>query len=156
MYETMKKAPGRKLSLAMVLCLSFTMMLSGCGGNNNNAAPTDAPAATEAPAATAADNNQKSTNNAEATADGSPLDLAMKGEYKGTKVTMFGPFVDADQVKFESSIKEFEEKPALIFNMKAPRNSKLRLISVLTAAMLRISLTSRSRVSWLPLRRPAR
>lgn len=109
----MKKAPGRKLSLAMVLCLSFTMMLSGCGGNNNNAAPTAAPAATEAPAATAADNNQESTNNAEATADGSPLDLAMKGEYKGTKVTMFGPFVDADQVKFESSIKEFEEKTGI-------------------------------------------
>lgn len=112
----MKKASGRKLSLAMVLCLSFTMMLSGCGGNNNNAAPTNAPAATETPAATeapAADNNQASATNADSAAAGSPLDLAMKGEYKGTKVTMFGPFVDADQVKFESSIKEFEEKTGI-------------------------------------------
>ncbi|MNB87512.1 Multiple sugar-binding protein precursor [compost metagenome] len=107
----MRKTPGRKLSLAMVLCLSFTMMLSGCGGNNsNNAAPTKSPAATEAPAA---DNNKDTTNNTDSAAPGSPLELAMKGEYKGTKVTMFGPFVDADQVKFESSIKEFEEKTGI-------------------------------------------
>ncbi|AIQ49882.1 ABC transporter substrate-binding protein [Paenibacillus sp. FSL R7-0273] len=107
----MRRTPGRKLPLAMVLCLSFTMMLSGCGGNNsNNAAPTNSPAATEAPAA---DNNKDTTNNADSAATGSPLELAMKGEYKGTKVTMFGPFVDADQVKFESSIKEFEEKTGI-------------------------------------------
>jgi alpha-glucoside transport system substrate-binding protein len=112
MYDEMKKATGRKLSLAMVLCLSFTMMLSGCGGNNNtnNAAKTDPPAATEAPAAS---NSQASPEASEAAGAGSPLDLAMKGEYKGTKVTMFGPFVDADQVKFESSIKEFEEKTGI-------------------------------------------
>ncbi|MEK3838902.1 ABC transporter substrate-binding protein [Paenibacillus sp. FSL R7-0128] len=109
----MKKAPARKLSLAMVLCLSFTMMLSGCGGNNT-AAPTKAPAVTEAPtAAPSADNNAASTDSPDPAAAGSPLDLAMKGEYKGTKVTMFGPFVDADQVKFESSIKEFEEKTGI-------------------------------------------
>ncbi|MBY0009265.1 ABC transporter substrate-binding protein [Paenibacillus typhae] len=107
----MKKTPGRKLSLAMVLCLSFTMMLSGCGSNNsNNAAPTDSPAETAAPAA---DNNKENTPAADPAAAGSPLELAMKGEYKGTKVTMFGPFVDADQVKFESSIKEFEEKTGI-------------------------------------------
>lgn len=68
----MKKAPARKLSLAMVLCLSFTMMLSGCGGNNN-AAPTKAPAATEAPtAAPSADNNAASTESPDPAAAGSP------------------------------------------------------------------------------------
>lgn len=107
----MKKTSGRKKSLALVLCLSFTMMLSACGGgNNNNAAPTDPPAATDTKKA---DNNEKATNTPAEEVSGSPLELAMKGDYKGTKVTMFGPFVDADQVKFESSIKEFEEKTGI-------------------------------------------
>lgn len=105
----MKKISGRKKSLALVLCLSFTMMLSACGGGNN-AAPTDPPAPTVSPTA---DNNEKSTNTPSAEPSGSPLELAMNGEYKGTKVTMFGPFVDADQVKFETSIKEFEEKTGI-------------------------------------------
>lgn len=74
--------------MALVLCLSFTMTLSACGGGNNNAAPTDPPAATVSPTA---DNTEKATNAPSAEPSGSPLDLAMKGEYKGTKVTMFGP-----------------------------------------------------------------
>ncbi|WP_313641636.1 ABC transporter substrate-binding protein [Paenibacillus sp.] len=106
----MKKTSGRKKSLALVLCLSFTMMLSACGGGNNNAAPTDPPAATASPTA---DNTEKATTAPSTEPSGSPLELAMKGDYKGTKVTMFGPFVDADQVKFENSIKEFEEKTGI-------------------------------------------
>ncbi|WP_340005584.1 ABC transporter substrate-binding protein [Paenibacillus sp. FSL K6-0276] len=106
----MKKTSGRKKSLALVLCLSFTMMLSACGGGNNNAAPTDPPAATASPTA---DNTDKETTAPSTEPLGSPLELAMKGDYKGTKVTMFGPFVDADQVKFENSIKEFEEKTGI-------------------------------------------
>lgn len=104
MYEKMKKASGRKMPLALALCLSITMMLSACGNSGNNAAPTEAPAATNQ----TTDNNQSSTDNTGTDTAGSPLELAMKGDYKGTKVTMFGPFVDADQVKFENSIKEFE------------------------------------------------
>lgn len=108
--QKMKKTSGRKKSLALVLCLSFTMMLSACGGGNNNAAPTDPPAATASPTA---DNTDKETTAPSTEPLGSPLELAMKGDYKGTKVTMFGPFVDADQVKFENSIKEFEEKTGI-------------------------------------------
>jgi alpha-glucoside transport system substrate-binding protein len=109
--QKMKKTSGRKKSLALVLCLSFSMMLSACGGgNNNNAAPTDPPAATTSPTA---DNTEKATTAPSTEPSGSPLELAMKGDYKGTKVTMFGPFVDADQVKFENSIKEFEEKTGI-------------------------------------------
>jgi len=37
----------------------------------------------------------------------------MAGKFKGTKVKMFGPFTDADQVKFENSIKSFEEKTGI-------------------------------------------
>ncbi|WP_410771641.1 ABC transporter substrate-binding protein [Fontibacillus sp. BL9] len=106
----MKKTSGRKWSLLLVLCLSFTMVLSACGGGNNaskSEPPAPAPSNNEA-----SGNNQGGANNG-GDGGGSPLDLAMKGEYKGTKVTMFGPFVDADQVKFESSIKEFEEKTGI-------------------------------------------
>jgi alpha-glucoside transport system substrate-binding protein len=106
----MKNALKRKVTLPLVLCLSFAMMLSACGGGNSNsgAAPTDPPATNNQ-----AEKTPDSTNSGTDTAAGSPLDLAMKGEYKGTKVTMFGPFVDADQVKFENSIKEFEEKTGI-------------------------------------------
>src|SRR5690606_17111625 len=41
------------------------------------------------------------------------LAQAMNGAYKGKKVTMFGPFTDADEVKFNESIKEFEEKTGI-------------------------------------------
>lgn len=40
---------------------------------------------------------------------GGDLEKAMAGEYAGTVVTMMGPFVDADQQKFEDAIAEFEE-----------------------------------------------
>ncbi|GAB6988580.1 ABC transporter substrate-binding protein [Paenibacillus pini] len=97
----MKKTIGSKWSLLMVLCLSFTMTLSACG-SGSKAGPT-----TEEP-------KTPTTTNTTPTDDaGSPLDKALKGEYKGKKVTMFGPFVDADQKKFEASIKDFEEKTGI-------------------------------------------
>lgn len=43
----------------------------------------------------------------------SALDNAMAGQYKGTVVTMAGPFTDADAVKFDESIKSFEEKTGI-------------------------------------------
>lgn len=39
----------------------------------------------------------------------SPLENAMAGMYKGTVVTMAGPFTDNDAVKFDESIKSFED-----------------------------------------------
>ena len=41
--------------------------------------------------------------------EGSALDMAFAGEYEGTVVTMSGPFTDNDAVKFDESIKSFEE-----------------------------------------------
>lgn len=37
------------------------------------------------------------------------LESACKGEMAGTSVTMTGPFVDADEVKFNAAVKEFED-----------------------------------------------
>ena len=38
---------------------------------------------------------------------------AYDGKYKGTVVTMTGPFTDEDAVKFNNSVKEFEEKTGI-------------------------------------------
>lgn len=105
----MRKANKRNYSLLLILCLSITMLLSACGGNKvaNNEPPVPAPSNN------AGSNNSTDGNDAAGDQGGSPLELAFKGEYKGTKVTMFGPFVDADQVNFETSIKEFEEKTGI-------------------------------------------
>lgn len=109
----MKKG-ARSLSLLLICCLSFITMLSACGGGNN-ASNTEPKAGETNQQKTNTNESQpakeNSTNSAAAT--GSPLELALKGEYKGTKVTMFGPFTDADQVKFENSIKDFESKTGI-------------------------------------------
>ena len=69
-------------------------------------AATTAPAATEAPAAPA----QPAGNIPPA---GQELQDAFAGKYKGTVVTMAGPFTTNDQVKFENSIKDFEDKTGI-------------------------------------------
>lgn len=75
-----------------LLVVAVAMFLSACG-----------PAATEVPAEPAAP--------AEPT--GSFLDRAFAGEFKGTVVTMAGPFVDSDAVKFEQSVKSFEDQTGI-------------------------------------------
>ena len=40
----------------------------------------------------------------------------MAGEYEGTTVTVDGPFTDADKVKFEQSMKAFEEATGINVN----------------------------------------
>ena len=47
------------------------------------------------------------------TAGSGYLQKALDGEYKGKKVTMFGPFVDEDEAKFLESIKAFEEQSGI-------------------------------------------
>ncbi|MCU0485915.1 MAG: hypothetical protein MUC85_07355, partial [Anaerolineales bacterium] len=44
---------------------------------------------------------------------GPELVKAFAGEYKGTVVTMAGPFTDNDAVVFEASIKDFEDKTGI-------------------------------------------
>ena len=111
----MRKSLTHKVSLLLILCLSFAMLLSACGGGGNEGKTANQPGNNQKNEG----NQGKSPNNANTSGNqgsdtqGSPLELALKGEYKGTKVTMFGPFVDADQVKFENSIKDFEEKTGI-------------------------------------------
>src|SRR4051794_13451961 len=48
-------------------------------------------------------------------AAGTPPELAdaLAGKFKGTKVTAFGAFADADEVKFNENVKAFEEKTGI-------------------------------------------
>jgi alpha-glucoside transport system substrate-binding protein len=74
-----------------LLVVAVAMFLSACG-----------PAATEVPAEPAAP-----------VASGTFLERAFAGEFKGTVVTMAGPFVDSDAVKFEQSVKSFEDQTGI-------------------------------------------
>ena len=109
----------------MLACLVIvSLLLSACGGG---AAPTQAPAAqptqppaaqptqapTKAPAAATSDSGIGG-NEAGARSKGLTfLADAWAGKYKGTKVTMTGPFTDEDAVKFNNSMKEFKDKTGI-------------------------------------------
>lgn len=102
----MKKSAG----LSMALVLGLSVVASACGSDDSSSSSSSQPAKTE-PAATA---TQAATAapSAQAASTGALAD-ALAGKLKGKKVTMFGPFTDADQVKFDNSIKEFEEKTGI-------------------------------------------
>jgi alpha-glucoside transport system substrate-binding protein len=96
----------------MTIMLALTMILAAC------AQPAATPVATEPPAA-AAPTEAPSAPADETCGTGAPvipggaLEKAYNGEFKGTTVTMDGPFSSNDQVKFEESVKEFETKTGI-------------------------------------------
>ncbi|HEY62218.1 MAG TPA: carbohydrate ABC transporter substrate-binding protein [Anaerolineae bacterium] len=85
----------RYILLSLSLLLVFAFALTACGQK-----PTEEtkPAATE----------ETKPVETEATA-GTFLERAYAGEFKGTAVTMTGPFTDEDAVKFDNSVKAFED-----------------------------------------------
>ncbi|MDD3948878.1 MAG: ABC transporter substrate-binding protein, partial [Anaerolineaceae bacterium] len=81
----------------LALLLIATMLLGAC-----QAAPVEEPVVEEEPAETVA-----------ALPQGQELANAYAGMYKGTVVTMAGPFTDQDEVVFNDSIKSFEDKTGI-------------------------------------------
>ena len=96
------------------IILAFAMLLSACAKTTETptTAPAEQPVATEAPAA-----EEPAEAPAAGTSDyskvGPELDDAFAGKYKGTVVTMAGPFTDNDAVVFDASIKDFEDKTGI-------------------------------------------
>jgi alpha-glucoside transport system substrate-binding protein len=85
-------------------------------------APTAMPAATQAPAATAMPAATQAAAATPTTAAAPPTDYskvgpelaaAFTGKYKGTVVNMAGPFTDQDAVKFNQSVKDFQDKTGI-------------------------------------------
>lgn len=81
--------PINKLLSALAM---IALVLTACGTPT-----TAAPQATAAPTAPA----------------GSFLDRAYAGEFKGTVVTATGPFTDEDAVKFDATVKGFEDQTGI-------------------------------------------
>lgn len=88
----------------MTLLLVLVLVLSACGGNKGE----NEPKTTNTPTNNVDTNKEEPTTEPEEK-EGTPLELAYEGAYKGTSVSMFGPFVDEDEVKFLDAIAEFEE-----------------------------------------------
>ncbi len=116
----------------LTIIMIVALVLTGCGSKATPAptaapapaaAPTEAPAAPAAPAATEAPAPAAPAEPAAPAAGASAgaseegarskglteLADAYAGKYKGTKVTMNGPFTDEDAVKFNNSMKAFED-----------------------------------------------
>ena len=81
----------------IAILIIATMLLSACG-----AAPAEEPVVEEPAEETVA-----------ALPQGQELANAYAGMYKGTVVTMAGPFTDQDEVVFNDSIKAFEDKTGI-------------------------------------------
>lgn len=113
----MKK--NRILWITASFVIVISLLLSACGGAATQAPPssTEPPPAVEQPTQPPAEQPTQPPAETEAPAEvpanlppaGQELVDAYMGKYKGTVVTMAGPFTDADAVKFENSILAFEE-----------------------------------------------
>lgn len=118
---------GRKFNLVILLVV-LTMLLASCGAEATPTpqppAPTDTPAvaaptdtavmAAETPTAAMAGETPtaamtSTTSMTDFSKVGQELVDAYAGKMKGTKVTMFGPFGAEDEVKFNNSVKSFED-----------------------------------------------
>ncbi len=102
---------NRKNILWMVLStlLVFAFVLSAC-----KPAPTPEP--TEPPATGGETTGGETTGGemgGETTPTGSFYERALAGEFKGTVVTMTGPFTDEDAVKFNNAVADFEAKTGI-------------------------------------------
>lgn len=96
--------------LMISLLVALSMIMAAC---TSQATPTPAAEqpAVEQPAAAAPAGEECGTG--APIIPGGALEKALNGEYKGTTVTMDGPFSSNDQVKFEESVKAFEDQTGI-------------------------------------------
>ena len=103
----MKRSNLKHTLLTLIMILLISVVASACAsGENGN---TNTGTGSEGNGG----NGSSTVTEGSSGDEGSYLERAYNGDYKGTKVTMFGPFVDADEVKFNESIKGFEEKTGI-------------------------------------------
>ncbi|HMA34854.1 MAG TPA: ABC transporter substrate-binding protein [Chloroflexia bacterium] len=106
---------ARKRFSILTLLVLLSSLLAACGGDVATAVPPTTAATTAVPTAamTGATPTAATTGPTAAPTDyskiGPELVNAFAGKYKGTKVTMFGPFGSDDEIKFNNSMKPFED-----------------------------------------------
>jgi alpha-glucoside transport system substrate-binding protein len=87
------------------------MVLSACKSQPTEAPAKQEPVKTEQPVVKTEE--PVKTEAPAAAGTGTALERAMAGEFKGKVVTMAGPFTDEDAVKFNNSVKDFEDKTGI-------------------------------------------
>ena len=80
---------------------------------------------------------------------------ALAGKFKGTTVTAFGAFADADEVKFNENVKAFEEATGIDIQYESSKQFEATISTRVDAGNVPTSSTSRSRASWPTSPRPA-
>jgi alpha-glucoside transport system substrate-binding protein len=113
--------------LPLTVLMVLAMVLSACGGQATTQAPaptqppaaaaTQPPAPTQAPAMTEAPTTAPSGGAASSQFEVMPggfFEKALNGDYKGTTVTVDGPFTNPDDVRFAESMKAFEDATGII------------------------------------------
>ena len=99
----------RKFWIVLSLMLVFALVLVACGGDTTpETAEEPAPAAPAEEAVPAAPAEEMAEVDF-AVLPGGFLERALAGEFSGTRVTVDGPFADADVVRFDQSMVPFEE-----------------------------------------------
>lgn len=102
----------KKGTFTLILVMILSMLLAACGGGKKeDASPSPSSSAPASSASASPSESPSASPSGEA--GGGYLADAYAGKFKGTKVTMFGPFVDADEVKFLAAIKDFEDKTGI-------------------------------------------
>ncbi len=96
---------GALLVAALVLAACPAQQAPAPGGQ----APAEEPAQAEEEAAPAEEAPAEAAPAEEEMPSGSAYERALAGEFSGTVVTMTGPFTDEDAVKFNESVRPFEE-----------------------------------------------
>jgi len=76
-----------------MLLLSFIIVIAGCSNQSSN--------------------NSESDSSSNVEYSGSALEAAMEGKFKGTTVTVLGPFSSPDEEKFKETLRSFEEQTGI-------------------------------------------
>jgi alpha-glucoside transport system substrate-binding protein len=97
----------------ITLLVTVGLLVAACAGGATPAPeqPAEEPAAEEPAAEEPA--AEEPAAEEPAPMEGTFLERAMAGEFKGTSVSMTGPFTDEDAVKFDESVAAFEEQTGI-------------------------------------------
>jgi alpha-glucoside transport system substrate-binding protein len=121
----------RNLWFVFALLVVFTIVAAQCAAPATEAPP---PAATEAPAPAATEAPAPAATEAPMAAEvsfpvmpGGFLEQAINGDFSGTEVTVDGPFVDVDEVRFQESMKAFEDATGITVNYIGDKDFEARL-----------------------------